>query len=57
MHFDLTTPKGLKITPSDGGKREREKEDKNAEQKADIPFNFWIVHLGDRFHKCRHTSI
>ena len=53
MHFDLTTPNGLKITPSDGKKREREKEDKNAEQKADIPFSFWIVHFGDRFHKCR----
>jgi len=25
MHFDLTTPKGLKITPSDEKKRNRER--------------------------------
>jgi len=34
MHFGFTTPKGLKITPSDKKKRERgeqAKEDKRAE--------------------------
>jgi len=62
MHCDFTTPNGLKITPSDGQKREREESEKKkirmqSKKQTDIPFNFWIVYFGDRFHKCRHISI
>ena len=41
VHFNFTTPKGLKITPSDDKKREREqqeKEDERMEEKKGLTF-------------------
>jgi len=49
MHFDFITPKGLKITQSDGKKREEQQKEDNRvkEKKTDISFNFYIVFFGD----------
>ena len=51
MHFDFTTPKGLKITPTKRKmieKEEQEKGDNRAvEKKTDIPFDFYIVYFGN----------
>ena len=60
MHFDFTSPKGLKITQSvekrkKGRKKERkkkiergeqEKEDKRVEE-TDTPFSLYNVHFGE----------
>ena len=51
MHFDFTTPKDLKITPSDDKKRERgeqllAREDKREEKNTETPFNFYTVYFG-----------
>ena len=53
MHADFTTPKGLKITPSDEKKKKQREESKNRKirerrkKTTDITFNFYIVYVGD----------
>ena len=48
IHFDFTTPEGLKTTlrPEDNRERRTRKEDKRVEEKkTDLPLNFNIVYF------------
>ena len=53
MNFDFTTPKGLKITPSDEKKKKIEKSRIGKirewrKKKTDIHFNVHIVYFGGK---------
>lgn len=52
MHFDFTTPRGLKITPSDGTKKleEEEKDDKRVEENRLTFLLFFISSTLEREH-------